>query len=250
MRSRGLIGAPRSTTNWFLVYGSLFIQAETILVLVNVAAGIGLQAALLIVIASHNAFARLPRDPQLLVLALLPLIRLLSIAMPIPDATPIAAYALVGAPALIGAVLTARAIGLSPAQLGLRRPASLVAPALIAAIGLPLGLVARAVGGLSPMAIGDVHPLLFIAVVVPFVVLLEELVFRGLLQRVATTHSRLLGIVAPGILYAGMYFGSGSAATVVFMGLTGTLFSWVVSRSGFLWSVLGAHLIVRLLVQI
>lgn len=250
MTPHGLIGAHRATTNWLLVYGSIFILAEAILVLVNVAAGIVLQAALFILVASHNAFAKLPRDPQLPVLGLVPLIRLLSLAMPIPDAVPIATYALVGAPALLGVLLTARAIGASRGELGLRRPTSFVEPALIATIGIPLGLVARGVGGLSPLAAGGVHPLLFIAVVVPFVVLLEELVFRGLLQRAATTRSQLLGIVAPNILYAGMYFGSGSAATVLFMGLTGILFGWVVSRSGSLWGVLGAHLLLRVVVQV
>ena len=197
MTAHGLISAHRATTNWLLVYGSVIILAEAILVLVNVALGVLLQAAILIAVVSHNAFARPPRDPQLPVLGLVPLIRLLSIAMPIPDAAPITAYVLVGAPALLGVLLIARAIGASHTELGLGQPTSLVQPALIATIGLPLGLVARSVGGLSAVATGGVHPLVFVAVVVPFVVLLEELVFRGLLQRVETTRSRLLGIVAP-----------------------------------------------------
>jgi hypothetical protein len=250
LTARGLIVAHRATRNWLLVYGSLIILAEAILVLVNVAVGVLLQAAVLVVVVSHHALARSPRDPLLPVLALVPLIRLLSIAMPIPGTAPIFTYVLVGAPALLGALLTARAIGASRAELGLGRPTSLLEPAKIATIGLPLGLVARSVGGVSPMAIGDAHPVLFLVIVTLCVVLLEELVFRGLLQRAATTRSRLLGIVTPNVLYAAMYFGSGSAAAVLFMGLTGSLFGWVVSRSGSLWGVIAAHVLMRVVIQI
>jgi CAAX protease family protein len=250
LTARGLIAARGATTNWLLVYGGFILLGEAILVLVNVTVGILLQAAILVAVVSHNSFARPPRDPQLPVLGLVPLIRLLSIAMPIPDAAPITAYVLVGAPALLGVVLSARAIGVSRSELGLGRPTSVLESAMIASIGLPLGLVARSIGGPSPLAVGDVNPLLFVAVLLPFVVLLEELVFRGLLQRVATTRSRLLGILAPNVLYAAMYFGSGSAVAVLFMALTGALFGWFVARSGSLWGVLGAHLIFRLVIQL
>ena len=250
MTARGLTLAPSAPRNWLLVYGSLIVLAEAIIVLVNVAAGVLLQAAILIVVVSHHAFARSPRDPVLPVLALVPLIRLLSIAMPIPGAASISTYVLVGVPALFGTLLAARAIGATRSDLGLGRPGSLTKTATIALIGLPLGLVARSVGGVSPMAIGDAHPVLFLVIVTLCVVLLEELVFRGLLQRAATTRSRLLGIVTPNVLYAAMYFGSGSAAAVLFMGLTGSLFGWVVSRSGSLWGVIAAHVLMRLVIQI
>lgn len=250
MTAYGLIGAHRVTPPWLLLYGSAIILAEAVLALVSVTVGVLLQAAILIVVVSHFVFARPPRDRYLPVLGIVPLIRLLSIVMPIPGAEPISAYALVGAPALLGVFLSARAIGVSRAELGLGRPASLLEPALIATIGLPLGLVARSFGGLAAVPIDGVHPLLFVAVIALFVVLLEELVFRGLLQRVVSTRSRLLGIVAPNLIYAAMYLGSGSTVTVLFMGLTGALFSWAVSRTGSLWGVLGAHLLVRLVVQV
>lgn len=248
MTAPGLTVARHATTNWLLVYGSLIVLAEAVLVLFNATVGVVLQAAILIVVVSHSAFARVPRDPALPVLALVPLIRLLSIAMPIPAVPPITIHALVGAPALLGAILSARAIGVTRAELGLERPRSFSESALMALIGLPLGLVARSVG-LAPVVTGDVHPLLAIAVIVIFVVLLEELVFRGLLQRVATTRSGLPGIIAVNVLYAGMYVGSGAPMAVLFMGVTGTLFGSIVRRSGSLWAVLAAHLLMRLVIQ-
>lgn len=250
MSARALLGRPRAPANWLLVYGSLIVLSEAILVLVDVALGILLLAAVFIIIVSHNALARPPRNPLLPVLALVPLIRLLSVAMPIPGAAPISVYALVGAPALIGAILVARAIGASRQDLGLGRPARPVEVVLSTLIGVPLGLLARGVVGLAPISVEGVHPLLFVAIAVPFVVLLEELVFRGLLQRVATSRSRLIGIVAPSVLYAAMYFGSGSASVVLFMGITGIIFGVMVSRQHSLWGVLGAHMILRVLVQI
>ena len=250
MTAQRLTGAPRATTSWLLVYGSLIILAEAILVLASPAVGILLQASLLLVIVSHNALARPPRDPVLPVLALLPLIRLLSVVMPIAGTDPISVYVLVGAPALLGAILVARAIGASRTDLGLALPTPPVATALTVTLGLPLGFVARQVVGLSPIAASGVHPLLLAAIGVPFVVFLEEFVFRGLLRRVATTHSPLVGLVVPSVLYAAMYFGSGSATVVLFMGLTGAIFGLLAGRTGSLWGVMGAHLLLRILVQL
>jgi membrane protease YdiL (CAAX protease family) len=215
-----------------------------------VALGILLQAFVLVVIVTHNALARPPRNPLLPVLALVPLIRLLSLAMPIPGAAPISAYALVGAPALIGVFLVARAIGVSRQEIGLGRPRRPVEVALSTLVGVPLGLLARGEVGLAPISVEGVHPLLFVVVALPFVVLLEELVFRGLLQRVATSPSRIITIVAPNVLYASMYFGSGSTTVVLFMGLTGVIFGILVRRQGSLWGAIGAHMILRVLVQI
>jgi hypothetical protein len=243
-------GLGRLPSTWFLAYGGAFIVSEAVLIFGDIAVGVLLEAAILVVVISHSALTRPPRDPALPILALLPLIRLLSVALPIPGTAEIFPYALVGAPVLLGAVLSARAMGASRTDLGLGRPASIGTIALIAAIGLPLGLVARAADLILPLATGDANPLVVLAVVVLFVAFLEEFVFRGLLLRVASEGSRLAGIAAASVLYAAMYFGSGSAAAVVFMGLTGALFGYLAGRSGSLWGVLGAHLLLRLVVQI
>ena len=249
MTGRGTAAGSNPRTNWLLVYGSLIVLAEAALALVNPMAGVIMLTAIFVTIISHHGFAPLPRDPGLPILALLPLVRLLSMAMPIPGIPTASVYLLVGGPALIGAALAARAIGLSRRELGFALPKPLYGPLLVAALGVPLGLVARTIGGVAPIAAPGLSPILFLIVVAVFIVLFEEFAFRGLLYRVAATRSASVGLAASSILYAAMYFGSGSASAVLFMGLTGVVFGLAVSRTGTLWGVLGAHLIMRLLIQ-
>jgi membrane protease YdiL (CAAX protease family) len=204
--------------------------------------------AILVLLATHVALAKPPRDPVLPALALVPMLTLMGVAMRSSDLGPIAVYVFAGVPALLAAILVARAIGLTSTSLGLRRPEGLVLTAAAVVIGVPLGLIARNVVGLSPVPTEG--PLVFIAVAVPFVVVLEELVFRGVLQHVGWLRSPAVAIVAPNILYASVYFGSGSGPVVLFMGLTGVIFSLAVARTGTLWGVLGAHLVLRVIVQL
>jgi membrane protease YdiL (CAAX protease family) len=183
-------------------------------------------------------------------LSLVPLISLLGVAMADPNLHPALVYALAGSPVLVGTALVSRAIGASTRDLGLRRPRSPVLTVLTVGLGIPLGLVARDLVGLAPIDLDDSSLLLFLAIAIPFVVVLEEVVFRGLLQHVAMARSLAVAVVAPNVLYASMYFASDSTLVVLFMGLTGTIFSLAVARTGTLWGVLGAHLILRILVQV
>ena len=245
--------APRGIlpgTQWVLVYGSLVLMAEAVLALVDVAVGAALHAAILVAVATHAAYSRVPRDAQLPVLGLVPLIRLLSIVMLVPGIAPIYWLGMVGAPALLAVGLAMRAMGASPADLGLGRPRSISEQAIVATVGLPLGWVGVNVVGLPGMPAEGVSPLLFVAMVGPFVVLLEELVYRGLLQRAAAAHGALVAIVAPNFFYAATYFSTALSGAILFMGVTGVLFSLIVYRTGSLWGVIGANMLLRIALQI
>jgi membrane protease YdiL (CAAX protease family) len=245
-----LVGGRRAPTNWFLAYGALIILAQAVLAVVNVAIGVVVLGFVLVLLTTHIALARPPRDPVLPALSLVPLISLLGVAMTDPNVHPALVYVLAGSPVLVGTVLVSRAIGASARDLGLRRPRSPVLTVLTVGLGIPLGLAARDLVGLAPIDLDDSSLLLSLAIAIPFVVVLEEVVFRGLLQHVAMARSLALAVVAPNVLYASVYFGSGSTLVVLFMGLTGTIFSLAVARTGTLWGVLGAHLILRILVQV
>jgi membrane protease YdiL (CAAX protease family) len=248
--STDLVGGRRAPTNWFLAYGALIILAQAVLAVVSVAIGIVLLGFVLVLLTTHIALARPPRDPVLPALSLVPLISLLGVAMADPNLHPALVYVLAGSPVLVGTALVSRAIGASTRDLGLRRPRSPVLTVLTVGLGIPLGLVARDLVGLAPIDLDDSSLLLFLAIAIPFVVVLEEVVFRGLLQHVAMARSLAVAVVAPNVLYASMYFASDSTLVVLFMGLTGTIFSLAVARTGTLWGVLGAHLILRILVQV
>lgn len=242
--------APRRLTNWLLVYGSLIVLTEAVLIFVSLAVGTALMAGILIAIVSQHALAPPPRDPILPVLALVPITALLSIGIPVVSLTATTTYALVGGPVLIGAVVVARAIGVSLETVGLGRPKRPAEIALVVATGIPLGLLARFLGGLEPLTMPGLTVELGLVVIFVFIVLPEELLFRGLLRHLASIRFGVLGIVAPNVIYASMYFGSGSATVVIFMLVVGMYFSFAAGRSGSLWGVMGAHLLLRLVVEL
>ncbi len=239
----------RRIPNWLLVYGTLIVLAEMVLVVISPIAGIALHATILIGLASHNTFARTPKDPQIPILMLLPLVRLLGIVMLIPEFPAISWYVLTGAPALVGTMLVLRATLLSPTALGLSRPDSLRETFLISLSGIPLGLVISGLVGPRAALHGEPNALLFVAVVLPFVVLLEELIFRGALQRVTAARAPNIAIVVPNVLYASLYLGSGGPIALA-MGGVGILLSAGVVRTGSLWGAIGAHFLLRVVLQV
>lgn len=242
--------ARQPVPNWLLVYGALIVLSEAAIVLLGIVVGATLHAIVLLGLAAHNTFARTPKDPQLPTLLLLPLIRLLSLVMPIATFPPITWYALTGLPALMAALLVMRAIGMSATGVGLGRPASPGRDAFLALFGIPLGLLlgSTAVGTQRPLAETDL--LVFVVVALPFIVVLEELVFRGIIQRVAAIRAPNLAILIPNVLYAAMYLGSGNGVAALVMGGFGVLLSAMTATTGSLWGAIGAHFLMRLVLHL
>lgn len=80
------------------------------------------------------------------------------------------------------------------------------------------------------------------AILVVFTGFTEELIFRGLLQSVASeVYGSLAGILISSSIFAVMYFASLSLVYVVFISLVGLFFSLCVRLSGSIWGVTLAH---------
>jgi hypothetical protein len=202
------------------------------------------QAGILIALLCHYALAgeEAPYRRALLALSLAPLLRVLSLTMPLMQPPVAYWFALVGAPLLAGAALVARQLKLSPAALGLRveswRP-----QALLALSGIPLGIVAFFILHPAPIvASGNWFEWLVAAAsLLVFVGFGEELVFRGIVQRVIAEQNAMLGLAAGAILFAAMSLGSLSLAYALSMGLAGLFFGWAANRTGSLAGVALAH---------
>jgi uncharacterized protein len=238
------------------VYSGLIALAEALLVFLGVVPGIVAHAILLVVLLNHHlrgaAGAEEPaagssgtaplRPHALPILALLPLLRLVGLLMLAAGIPLLYRHALIGVPVLLAALLTIGLLGISPKRLGL---APTLAPAqlVLAASGVPLGLIAYAILRPPPLAPGlDWRDLAAGAVILGLLAGLgEELIFRGLLQRVAGEVFGGAGIVWSSGMAGIMYLGSLSPAYVLFMVALGTLFGWAVRRGGSLWGVIVAH---------
>jgi hypothetical protein len=71
--------------------------------------------------------------------------------------------------------------------------------------------------------------------------LLEEMIFRGLLQRSAGDALRRMGVVYVALLFAVLHIGYQSLADFCFVLLVGLFFGWVVQRTRSLLGVTLSH---------
>lgn len=233
------------------LYVTAIAVAELLVAFVDPLAGTLVDAVVLLALVNHHAWlgsksstaARVPAETAVLpVLALLPILRIASVAMPLSALPEILWYAAVGAPVLAGASLAARLAGLKPADIGLRVrswPLQIAA----AAAGLPLGLAAYLIvrPGVVGGASGAGRALLAEAILLVCVGLAEELVFRGLIQTVFDGALRCPGVVWSTLLFTLVYAGSGNAAYIAFIAVVGLAFGCWVRLTGSIVGVAMAH---------
>jgi hypothetical protein len=226
-----------------LFYVAALIGAEVIAAAVGPVSGAACHAVVLLALLNTYAISPdLPEGRLLALLALVPLLRILSLTMPNRHVAEIWWYGMVGVPLMLGALLAARLVPTAWPDLSIRRE-QLLAQVAIALAGAPLGVAAFEIltpaPVISPLTAPSFLGGAFILIV--FSAFLEELIFRGLLQRGARELFGGLGLVIVSVLYASLYVGSLSAPYIAFVGAVGLMFAVAVERTGILWGAVGAH---------
>ncbi len=183
----------------------------------------------------------------LAVLALAPLIRILSLSTPPTPFTIIQWLLVISFPLLAAGGtmayvmnLKARDVFLSPGS-----PRSLALQVPVAASGLALGAIEFLI--LLPEEAWI--PALTLQELIPAAIIIglasglaEELIFRGLiLPKSESILGRLPGLLFVSLLFAAMHIGFKSAYDVVFVFGVGFYFGYVVQRTGSLYGVIFAH---------
>lgn len=232
-------------TGVILAYSSAIVFAELIGAFGFVIGGALIDAALVPILLGHFVwFERTPQRRLLPVLALIAMLRVLSIAAVVPRLPVVTWYITVGGALLIGEYLTVRLVDEPWARLNLviRRPGLDLA---IAAIGIPVGLVGYVLlqpGPLMPDA-GIAQSVAGIVGLVVFGAFAEEFLFRGLLLVVAveSLDSQRTALIYASVLSAAMYLGSGSLAYTLVIGGFGLLLGATILRGGSLWGAIASH---------
>lgn len=220
------------------------MAAEGVLSLWGAAAGGIFHAILLLGLVNAYAFLDdLPNHQAFLILALVPLMRILSLTVPIPLVPPVYWYAMAGAPMLLAIVLVNFSIRLDGSTL--RYPASPLAELGMALTGIPISLSAYAILRPRPIvsatdAIGLFLGVLFLAVFGAFI---EELIFRGLLLSCLRAILGAYGILYGAMLFASLYLSSQSVLYIILAGAIGLLYTIWVERTHNLWGVVFSHAI-------
>ncbi len=224
-----------------LVYLALIALAELVTTFAEPRLGLALHGALLVLLLLHTALAsEYPYHRLLLALSLAPLIRMLSLAVPLLRFAQLYWYVIISVPLFISAGLSGRVLGLSREQLGLtirKVPLQL----LVALTGITFGIVEYNILKLEPLIKDPTWESMMVgsAILVICTGLSEELIFRGVIQRVSVQALGRFGLVFTALLFAALHIGWGSALNVVFVFGIALLFGWVAESS---WSLLGVTL--------
>jgi membrane protease YdiL (CAAX protease family) len=136
-------------------------------------------------------------------------------------------------PLVVASVLAARSAGLTRAAVGLGAGVSPVQLAIVA-LGIPLGFVPWLVAP-SFLWAAPGTPLVQVAVAAVllgvFVGVIEEAVFRGVIQAGLTITYARGAVPLTAILYGAVYLGSFSIVTAVWMTFVGCLYGVIVQQS-------------------
>jgi membrane protease YdiL (CAAX protease family) len=175
-----------------------------------------------------------------LALGLVPLIRIISTVIHIAEIAVIFWYIVIGVPVLVGIYAVARNLKYSFDDIGVNYR-NIRSQILTAITGIGLGIIDYIILKPEPLAEGFFVSLIFPAIVLLiFTGFMEELAFRGVMQRAA----RALGSggwVFIASVYALLQIGHGSLIHVVFTLAVALYFGFVVQRTKSVLGVSMAH---------
>ncbi|MBI2912964.1 MAG: CPBP family intramembrane metalloprotease [Chloroflexi bacterium] len=232
-----------------LALGSLaaFAAAELLTTYGSPIAGIALHAVILTaLIAAAGAGSDIAQPSAtnrlLYSLTLVPLIRILSLSMPLARFDPALWYVMAGLPVFLAALVIMGPLGLRPAAIGLRLSRSPLQPCVVL-LGFALGFFEYQILRPQPL-IDELTPMSFI---LPALILLiatgflEEFLFRGILQTVATPVLSGFAVLYVSLVFAILHIGYRSATDVAFVLAIALIYGWVVRRTGSIMGVSMSH---------
>ncbi len=235
-----------------IIYLLTIIAAEAVTVFVQPVWGIVCHAIILVAVIVHSALASDSRYRQLVLsLALVPLVRILSLCMPLVNIPQIWWYPIIYAPLLAAAIMVMRILGQGAREVGLnfkRFPVQLA----VGLSGFLFGVVEYFILAPEPMVIELTWqevwlPALIFLFCIGFV---EEFIFRGVLQRTAVAVFGGWGIIYVSLLFAVLHIGFLSLIDVVFVFAVALFFGWVVKKTGSLFGVTLSHGITNILLYL
>jgi len=247
--SHGGSSAKRHVAMAALGYVAAIGVAELVTTLGDPRAGVLIHTVILSALILHAAFVA--GDEQrgvLLSLCLAPLIRILSLSMPLENIGITFWYVIVSVPLLVASAVVARTIGLTRDDLGLRM-GSVPTQLLVGCSGLALGPVEYLI--LKPDPLIDQFsaqefwlPALILLIGTGFT---EEMLFRGLMQSAARGVFGGAAVIYVSVVFAVLHIGYQSVLDVSFVFGVSLFFCLVVTRTRSILGVTLSHGITNIL---
>ena len=228
-------------------YLALIALAELTTVTVSPELGLGLHAMMLLLLPLHYALARArdnPVAPLILTLTLGPLIRIMSLSLPLTALPSLTWYVIIAMPLFAAAFALARTLGMTWRDAAMTiKLKQLPVQLLIASTGLILGLMEFLI--LRPQSLvpdGRADMVFFAAIsLIIGTGLLEEVIFRGVMQHTSLQAMGARGLIYSSLVFMALHIGYLSILDLLFVFSVGLYFAWIVRRTGSLLGVVIAH---------
>lgn len=221
----------------------------------NARAGSALHAVILFALLFHSAFeADRAKNLSRFLMALLivPLIRILSLSMPVTFFSRISWFLLISIPIFIATFACLRLQALRPKDVGLSLPQRKDIPieASVIIIALPLGIFEYSILKPAPLPIGSgvtnyIAPAFILLLCTGF---LEELAFRGLLQRNAIKlMSKWWGILMVSTTFGVLHVGNLDLLDCLLAFSVGFIYSVVREKTGSIYGIGVSHGLINII---
>ena len=216
--------------------------------------GLWLHAFIFLAVIGHSIFEDNERREVLLAIAVLPLIRLLSFAMPLWMVEQVYAFPLVNFPLIVAVLTAASILGYKRKELGLTlKLRSWSWQVFIILSAILVGYIEHLI--IQPPALAENFALA--SLIIPALSLLiftgfsEELLFRGILQNAAIKNwGPFFGILYVSILFGILHLGWNSFLDVFYVTIVGFIWGVFAYRTGSIVGVAFAHGIANIMLFI
>ena len=227
----------------FIIYLLIIGAAEAITVYVNPIWGTVTHVAIFAALLIHSTLERRQANQHFLIsLSLVPLVRIVSLAMPLISVPRTWWYPIIYAPLLGAAIVVTRLLGYKREEVGLTFRFSWM-QLIVGLTGLGLGLLEYLILRPEPLINELTWQSLWLPALIFFVAVgfSEEYIFRGVLQRTSSQVMGSWGIVYASAIFALMHMGFYSWLDVVFVFGIALFFGWAVKKTGSLFGVTLSH---------
>jgi membrane protease YdiL (CAAX protease family) len=237
--------APAFAWGTALAYLLGLVVAEVMTAFISPLVGMILYGLILVALLVQSSIGTKKRIHNFLViLSIVPLMRLLAMTVPPARFDAIYWYLLVALLLSVAVFITARLAGLNGSSIGLRiNKKDLPLQLLIGMTGLAIGLVEYLILRPKPLLLefGSGMLLFTSLVLLIFAGLLQEIIFRGLLQTSSTQILDRFGILYVALVFALQYLVFRSLWTLLFVFLVGLAFGIAADRTRSLVGVSLSH---------
>ena len=227
----------------FWIYLLVLSVAELLTAVVSPHLGLAIHAGLMLTLLVHSGMGATEAERRLaLGLTLAPLIRLLSLTLPLLNFSGEARFPLVAAPLLLAAWIAVRQLKVARQAMGLRID-HLGLQVLLTGGGLGLGALEYVILRPDELATSfEWRSLLLVGLnLLIFTGFAEEFIFRGLLQHLAGPILRGGTLIYVSLVFGALHIGYLSVLDVIFVTAVGWLFAYLVRWSGSILGVTLAH---------